>query len=320
MSCANFSDGSYLTNTLPLNNPSLTPLTPLVNPLTKNDMRRINLYEGESTLNGIGRGAKFLYDINGTAKIKLALYVITNSSVTIAGYAAIGAAAGGATGAIVGTCVKPGGGTVAGAMTGATIGATIGGAVGAVVATKKIVVDIQLSPRYQKWKIRAIAKDLFPIFDKILMSDDFINFKCPISLSLMQIPVITPCKHVFERIAIEKWLFDHSTYQNCPTCRTPLKANQLIYDEQCVLDIIAAARKQLNLLKTSPDSNTPQLVEGLEAIIDDEIDLASQVHAVKSKHEVEKAALLRLSEDEFIKIQVKEFRAKKAALGIVENH
>jgi hypothetical protein len=223
---------------------------------------------------------------------------------------------GGATGAVAGSLAQPVGGTIVGAMAGATLGAKIGATVGAAYATRKIVVEIQASPRYQKWRIKAIAKNLFPIFEKILGSDEFIDFKCPMSLFLMQIPVVTPCNHVFEKIQVEKWLIDHSTNQDCPTCRAPLQASQLVYHEQLVLDIITAARKQLAILKTSPSTNAAELAEGFEVIIQDKIDLVSQVHAAKSKVELEIAFSFNQSEDEYLEMQRKEFRAKKAALGI----
>jgi hypothetical protein len=51
-----------LMNQLAIRQPAVAP-TSIANPLTKNDMRRINFYDGRGTLNGIGRGAKYLYEM-----------------------------------------------------------------------------------------------------------------------------------------------------------------------------------------------------------------------------------------------------------------
>lgn len=47
---------------------------------------------------------------------------------------------------------------------------------------------------------------------------------CPITLEEIVDPVITPCGHTYERLAIEKWLLNH---WECPVDRRPLFAYQL---------------------------------------------------------------------------------------------
>jgi hypothetical protein len=139
--------------------------------------------------------------------------------------------------------------------------------------------------------------------------------KCPLSLFLTRIPLVTPCGHTFEKLDIENWLVT-SAHKDCPVCREPFTAKELAYDDKRVINIIRAARAQIALLKTSQDKNAPQLEEGFSAIIEDNINHASQIHEVQAKLEAEKALSLKASEDEYIEAMRKVYRTQRAELGI----
>jgi hypothetical protein len=290
------------------------------NSLTQQEMRVVTTYTGQSSLNGITRSAKYFKELSDKDKTKTVLYIAYRSLATIGKYTALGAGIGGAVGAVAGTIIEPGAGTLAGGTLGLQVGAGIGAAVGVRMATKKIKIELQESQRYKNWKKRAIEERVFPIFNKILHDSAFQNYMCPIEDQLTRIPILTPCCTSksglrFEKKAIENWIVTYGN-EHCPLCREPLTLEDLVYDSDRVATIVRAAREQMALLNTSQAEYASQLREGLVAIVENGIEDNSQVFKEKAKVEATEAFSLNMPEDEFIKLQLKNFRDNKAALGI----
>jgi hypothetical protein len=76
-------------------------------------------------------------------------------------------------------------------------------------------------------------------------------FLCPITQELMEDPVVTPCGHCFERVAIVTWIKQHGTD---PMTRAPLQESQLV---PCYVlkDAIARLKKQ-RAAQTAPTIST----------------------------------------------------------------
>jgi|GEM_PF-3756442 len=69
-----------------------------------------------------------------------------------------------------------------------------------------------------------LEKSELPIIEKT--HQEMKNFKCPITLSTMMDPVITPCGHSFERFAIIQHCASRA-HPTCPTCRNPIDTKEL---------------------------------------------------------------------------------------------
>ena len=81
------------------------------------------------------------------------------------------------------------------------------------------------------------------------------EFVCPISLTIMKTPVVTPCRHTFDREALTQWLRQNPT---CPFDR------QLLQIEGCADD--QQLRKRIKkYLKDHPEENA-QSQEGRNTV------------------------------------------------------
>jgi len=76
-----------------------------------------------------------------------------------------------------------------------------------------------IKKRSEKKEIKRLAPKYFE-FVKVNEEKEI----CPITLEEIKDPVVTPCGHKFERLAIERWLLDH---WECPLDRSLLFAYQL---------------------------------------------------------------------------------------------
>lgn len=81
----------------------------------------------------------------------------------------------------------------------------------------------KLEPKYNAFKDDAFKHNAFK-YNAFIAEKAREKELCPITLEEIVDPVITPCGHKYERLAIEQWLLDH---WECPVDRRPLFAYQL---------------------------------------------------------------------------------------------
>ncbi len=102
------------------------------------------------------------------------------------------------------------------------------------------------------------------------------EFKCPISLQIMQEPAILSCGHTFDRPSLNTWL---STCNECPTCRQPVNTKDITtnYSMKSMISHLTDSAKQPT---TSVWKFDDQPMDGLE--VDIKVELrAVNVEALK---------------------------------------
>lgn len=218
-------------------------IPPLVAPLTTQQEQTMDLICGTSKINGLKRGVEFFYDLDSRTQKGI---VVNIGKISIIG-AAAAAATGALIGAGVGTVLKPGLGSAAGAYT----GAVIGGAIGLTVTPLAITIRMGYVGRYVTWKNRAIQDRVYYLFGReVLETDLFKGLICPITGELPVVPVIAPCKHVFEKGAIEEWLKTkpHQAAA-CPSrCHKNFKIKHLVYHQERLNEIAIAGKQKIREL------------------------------------------------------------------------
>lgn len=271
----------------------------------------IDFYSGDTTLAGIKRGVKYFQEIDTTTKVKL----IFISTATIAVATATGALAGGTIGGAIGTLVEPGGGTAVGAGTGAAIGGVIGGAVGALYSTYVVTVEISRSNHYENWKRRALSEKIYPLFQEVLESEEFGKLVCPITSELPRLPVLAPCKHVFEKSEIEKWLKSKPEDAHCCPlrCRERFTAEDLVYSQDRIDEITNAAKARIQVLTQQHQhdikiqGSSIELVHALTGVMRDGREHSLQVFKQVLNKEIDVSVEGNLSEADFATVASKTY-------------
>jgi len=175
---------------------------------------------------------------------------------TVLGYTAVGAGVGA-------LCGIPGG------PPGIAIGAGVGAAVGATIGGYRVHKDRVVA--FEKWKERErdpetlnqiikLFRDEFPMSDEIVCESD--------GFSVMEMPLITPCGHVFDKQILHDWLVVNK-HNTCIKCRhEPITFAQLKVDYVALgkLNILA-----INLLqrKAGELQISAQQRKGVEALAAD---------------------------------------------------
>lgn len=281
------------------------------NPVYQQFMHSLDLHSSQTQQ---AEKAKVANYIRETDDIRVKVKYISNA-IIVAG-AITGSTTGGLAGAGIGTIVEPGGGTVVGAAVGATLGGVIGGAVGKVIAKRKITVMISRTRRFKEWKRKAITEKLYPTFSKILNdNDDFKSLMCPINFELPSIPVKAPCNHVFEYEAIVAWQKRKVTGGvSCGTgwCQKEFTVNELIFSPEHLFKIMAAVKKQIEILSVKQDPVSVEFLKGCFAIHEDATNVIDQVFTAEMTQEINTAFRHGMSEDEATEIAIKHLRALKA--------
>lgn len=177
---------------------------------------------------------------------------------------AVGAGAGVGIGAIFGTPAGPSGvvvGGIVGGAVGGISGSVFGGIIGGMIATGVVY------HHYKKWKESVegeyLAADLTAFITQLPNLKDYI---CQITHDFPMAPVRTPAGHLYDRNAIEEWIFIDNTD---PKTGKPLVKEDLID----AWDVIYETNKQIAILleKDLPylEENQDvyrQLIKGFKAL------------------------------------------------------
>lgn len=142
---------------------------------------------------------------------------LSSHTATVLGYSAAGAGIGA-------LCGIPGG------PPGIAIGAGVGAAAGAGFGAYRVHKDRVVA--FEKWKERErdpetlkqiikLFRDEFPLSDEIVCESD--------GFTIMELPLVTPCGHVFDKEIIHNWLVIHKN-DTCIKCRKEISFSQLKVD------------------------------------------------------------------------------------------
>jgi hypothetical protein len=167
-------------------------------------------------------------------------------------------------------------GWIAGPVGGAP-GTTLGIAGGFCIAgaiikhriSKQINIDIMVSDHYSTWKAEAIAKKAYPVFKNFInASDVFMDFLCPLSDDICQIPLKAPDGRTYDQESIHQYIKttgkkDHenvlSPFRGEEFCK-----NDLVVDvDYCRKLIIKAHLVYHDVVKFGKDN---EIREGIEAV------------------------------------------------------
>jgi hypothetical protein len=291
---------------------SVTPLAPeLVAPpalhLTEAEKKIAQFYINPkpSGCDKAKMGADCFIDTPPVEKVKLVFV----SFAAIAAGALLGASIGGAVGGGIGSCIEPGGGTAIGFKAGAAVGGTVGGLVAGFYSTREIIIFVTESTHFLKWKIDAVNRKVYPLFQELLKEEEFQDFICPISAEITRVPVEAPCHHIFEKSHIEKWLKERPQGStSCPyKCNVDFSAEQLTYSLERVAQIVRTAIAKSDQLKKQEadvkyQGQSKEFVDGLKALAAD--GKAASVHAFKQVvcSEIDIGAEAGLSGDDMVDV------------------
>lgn len=106
------------------------------------------------------------------------------------------------------------------------------------------------------------SKQTNQLGDDFLYDDALNDFICPITMSVMADPMITPCKHNFERSAINDWFSRENT--TCPCCRTKVEKMEITPDPSLRSRIIQWRKKKLDSTSEKIDYHNAVLLQPLD--------------------------------------------------------
>lgn len=217
---------------------SAVSMNPLQHPQLRADVATVN-----SLLDNSEKGVK-----NQKFKCLMAnpnhvtLKVVTGS---VAGGAA-GAAAGAAVLGLPALVLAPPSAGVA-----AKVGAGIGLAAGLFLGAKVTYDVVEFPQVFAKWKEQAIAKKVYPLFEKYL-GEEVIDFQCPITMSLVSNPVRDVHGCVFERSEIERQFKEAETI-GCPKTTRAIRRDELVPDLNYHRGLLARFKPRFDAATADPN-------------------------------------------------------------------